>query len=1088
MKNACSKMYQRVTLALPYLFCLAIVGCGEQDQTSAETISYSLQVKPILSDRCFGCHGQDEANRKADLQLHNAESAYKKFADGSQPIVPGNADASIAYQRIISSDPDFVMPPKSTHTVVTPDEAEIIRQWINQGAKYEKHWAYIPPKKPKLPQVTDEQWTSNSIDYFTLAKMSQQGLTPAEKADKKRLIRRAFLDITGVIPTPEQLEKYMADNSEKAYETMLDDLLASTRYGEKMASYWLELARYGDTDGYQNDGERNMWPWRNWAIEAFNKNMPFDQFMIEQLAGDLLENPTKEQIIATGFNRNTPLNAEGGIIDEEFRVEYIADKVDVTSTTFLAHSVGCARCHDHKYDPVSQKDYYKMFAFFNNTKEQGISAGTWAQPNTFYYPNKQDSQLAEKIEKQTRPLATRVRQTETAHKAEITAILKQQVNASEPEKYKNFVAKGKSYINFEKRFGNDPDHASIANTLVVPGKFGNALRFNGQGKYSGFANSRAHPKVFNKKPLGLSVWTRQASAEDLSLFDGLPTYIDEKPKAAKNLPTNGFRLAAQYQKNTRKIKGFDLAINAKNQLEFTVVGAWPKHAIKVVSEPLPKNTDWQHVYAQYDGSEQAKGLSLYLNGKKLQSEIVQDNLEGESTAIRYGDVVFGAPRLAKSGRFTGRDIDEFRLLDKLLTPKDVKLLANASPWQIAGGEFNEYPSEYLADNQQYIKDKIDLLITQEKLQRLIDAKAVQIMVMEDASVFDKPIRPTYLLQRGSYDQPDKSEELTANIPSYFGDISQQYPQNRLGLAKWLASEQNPLTARVMVNRLWQLVFGRGIVNSSENFGIQGDLPTHPKLLDWLAVEFVESGWDMQHMLKLMMMSSTYQQSSDLPDGDNIKDPENLYLSRAGRYRMSAEQIRDSALQAAGLLVNQVGGPSVKPYQPDNFWQSINAKVAYKQGTGDALYRRSLYSYWKRTAGVPSMTIFDAATKDYCVSRRQITNTPLQALVMLNDPQYVEASRVLAEKAYLNYSAVEERIDYISTSLLNRSLEQTELAELIDLLEEMKLAYQAEPQEAEMLLSIGEKPTLVKDTRFTEVAAYVVVSSAVMNLSEFVTRQ
>ncbi|AWB65594.1 hypothetical protein C2869_03705 [Saccharobesus litoralis] len=1064
-----------------------------------EPISYSIQVKPILSDRCFGCHGQDEANRKADLQLHNAESAYKKFKDGSQPIVPGNAEKSVVYQRIISTDPDFVMPPKSSHTVVTPEEAEIIKVWINQGAKYEKHWAYIPPKLPKVPaNDKDDQyqvWPSNSIDNFTLAKMVQHGLTPAEKADKAKLIRRAFLDITGVIPSPTLFDKYMADKSENAYEKMLNDLFASERYGEKMASYWLELARYGDTDGYQNDGERNMWPWRNWVIDAFNHNMPFDQFMIEQLAGDLLENSTKDQILATGFNRNTPLNAEGGIIDEEFRVEYIADKVDVTSTTFLAHTMGCARCHDHKYDPLSAKDYYKMFAFFNNTRETGISAGSWAKPNTFYYPDKQDSELAAYIEKEIAQLEAKVSKVEKAHKADISAKLKQQAKAaidrSNADKYKNLVAKGKNYISFESRFGKDPDKVSIANTAVVPGKFGNALRFNGQGKYSGFANSRVRPKVFNKKPLGLSIWTRQATAQDLKVFDDLPTYIDEQPLSTKslaNLPTSGFRLAAEYQKNTKKKKGFDLAINANNQLEFAIVGDWPKHAIKVVSEVLPKNTDWQHIYAQYDGSEQAKGLSLYLNGKKLKSQIVQDNLEGESTAIRFGDIEFGAPRLAESGLYTGRDLDEFRLLDKVLTAKEIQLLATSSPWQIAGGQFKEYPSEYLADNQQYIQDKTQLLKTQEKLQRLIDDRAVQIMVMQDAAPFDKPIRATYLLDRGSYDKPVKEEALTANIPSYFGDLTGNYPQNRLGLAKWLASDENPLTARVMVNRLWQLVFGRGIVNTSENFGNQGDLPTHPKLLDWLAIEFKQSGWDIKYMLKLMMMSSTYQQSSDFPIADVIPDPENIYLSRGGRYRMTAEQIRDSALQASGLLVNTIGGPSVKPYQPANFWQSINAKVAYKEDTGDGLYRRGLYSYWKRTAGVPSMIIFDAATKDYCVSRRQSTNTPLQALVMFNDPQYVEASRALAEKAYSQFTSPVERIDYIARSLLNRSLESSELAELTSLLDEMLVGYQAEPEQAKQLFSVGAKQAAVDEASFAEVAAYAVVSSAVMNLSEFITRQ
>lgn len=995
----------------------------------SEPISYSLQVKPILSDRCFGCHGQDEANRKADLQLHNPAVAYKKFKDGSQAIIPGNAKDSIVYQRITSTDPEFVMPPKSSHTTVTPEEAEIIKIWINQGAKYEKHWAYIPPQLPQIPSVDDSAWLTNEIDYFTLAKMQQQGLTPAQKADKAKLIRRAFIDITGIIPSPEEFNKYISDNSANAYEKMLDDLFSSTRYGEKMASYWLEIARYGDTDGYQDDGERIMWPWRNWVINAFNNNMPFDQFMTEQLAGDLLTNPSQDQIIATGFNRNTALNAEGGIIDEEFRVEYIADKVDVTSTAFLGQTMGCARCHDHKYDPLSHKDYHKMFAFFNNTVETGISAGSWAKPNTNFYPEPQDSELAQELKTEIDHLTAKVNKLEKTNKAKISAILKEQNEEKSRQNYENLITTGKNYINFDNRFSSDPKKVSIANTALVLGKFGNALRFSGQGQYSGFADSRSQPKVFNKKPLGLSVWTRRASPEDLTIFEQLPNYLDEKSVAQKDLPTNGFRLGTMFQNNINKIKGYDLAINAENQLEFAIVGAWPKNALKVISEKLPDNFAWQHIYAQYDGSEQASGLSLYLNGQPLKVKIIQNNLEGESTQVGYGEVVFGAPEFTAPGLYTGRDIDEFRLLDKVLSAQEIKLLANSSPWQIAGGEFNEFPSEYLAENKQYRLDKTDLLLIKEKLARLQESKSLQTMIMQDAAPFDNPIRPTYLLERGIYDKPDKSEVLTANIPAFLGDISTQYPQNRLGLAKWLASDENPLTARVMVNRLWQLVFGRGIVNTSENFGNQGDLPTHPKLLDWLAIEFKSSGWNMKYMLKLMMLSSTYQQSSDLPEADVVLDPQNIYLSRGGRYRMTAEQIRDSALQASGLLVDKVGGPSVKPYQPENLWQSINSKEQYIESEGDDLYRRGLYSFWKRTAGIPSMILFDASTKDYCVTQRQTTNTPLQALVMFNDPQYVEASRVLAEKAFLKYTTANERIDYIAKSLINRSLAADELIEL-----------------------------------------------------------
>ncbi|GLR70294.1 DUF1553 domain-containing protein [Agaribacter marinus] len=1074
-----------IWVAIAYI---GLVACNSEQQTQSsvfgesfnpnESISYSLQVKPILSDRCFACHGQDADNRKADLQLHSPEMAYKKFKDGSQAIVPGNAELSVVYQRLISEDPDYIMPPPSSHTTVTQQEIQIIKAWIDQGAEYEKHWAYIPPKKAALPKI-ESDWPSNDIDFFTLRKMQQKGLTPTQTSDKATLIRRAFIDVTGVIPTAEQMDKYLRDDSENAYETLLEDLFASPRYGEKMASYWLELARYGDTDGYQNDGPRNMWPWRDWVINAFNENMPFDQFMTEQLAGDLLSNPSKSQIIATGFNRNTSLNNEGGIIPEEFRVEYIADKIDVTSTTFLGQTMACARCHDHKYDPLSQRDYYRMFAFFNNTAETGKANGLTSKPYVHYYAEDENRQLAERLIKKINAIGSDLKifenQNDVQYKS--SSFDKALVDSLSHDKGRYFA--------FDKRYNSKNENIDLANTLIVPGKYGNALRFSASGKYTGFLQSRHRPSFKNNQAIGVSLWTRSPTDDELAILDSIPEYQDKTAVKLNSAPSKGFKLASMLSHTTNR--GFDLSLNLQNQLEFTVINAWPESALKVVSHSLPEDNAWQHVYVQYDGNGKASGVGLFLNGKKLQSKVIQDNLSGD-TDPGWTRLNFGATPFSEPNKYRGRDIDEVRFFETTLNEKTVAQLASLSPWGLEGNRNEAYPTEQLSSNKLYLSEKSEYFIAQEKQQRLEGYHSVVAMVMQDVAPTEDPVRPTYLLSRGDYSQPEKSEILQANIPSYFGDLQGEYPQNRLGLAKWLASDDNPLTARVMVNRLWQIIFGRGIVTTSENFGNQGELPSHPKLLDWLAIEFKQSGWDVKYMMKLMMLSSTYRQSSDIPGGITPNDPENIFLARGTRARMSAEAIRDSTLQASGLLVDELGGPSVKPYQPDGLWEAIAAKGTYQQSSGKGLYRRSIYSYWKRTVGVPSMTLFDASTKDYCVSRRQSTNTPLQALLLLNDPQYVEAARVLAHKAYEHTSGSEQRINYIARSLLNRDLGSEEMQELLRFYDEVNQEFITDPERARALLNVGAYNSEITNEYQADIAAYAVLSSAVMNLSEFITRQ
>ncbi|MBT5187517.1 MAG: DUF1553 domain-containing protein [Kordiimonadaceae bacterium] len=1084
-----------------FLFSVLLTACGENSTTKDEQISYSLQVKPILSDRCFQCHGPDVGSRKADLQLDIPEIAFKELKEGGFPIIPGDAENSIAYKRITSDNPDFIMPPPKSHMTIAPEEAEIIRAWIDQGAVYEKHWAYIPPIKADLPIVGQADWPISPIDNFTLAKIEAAGLTPSDKADKATLIRRAFLDLTGIIPSAEQFDKYMADDREDYFEYMVDDLLSTPQYAEHMASAWLDLARYGDTHGYQNDFARQMWPYRDWVIKSFDNNMPFDEFMTVQLAGDLMPNPTQDTLIATGFNRNTLVSSEEGIVHEEFRVEYVADKVDATSTTFLGHTVGCARCHDHKFDPVSQKDYYNMFAFFNNTKEFGIvKARSDAHPPFMNYFQEDEyldqmNQLLSDIEKQEQDL----RVIELAHFEEYKTRIEKEV-AAIPEHIINELSDDGtlSYNGMETEIEQSND------TLLVPGKFGNAIRIGTQpiSIYYAYAFVGKSIDVKKSDPLGISVWTRREELKAKEYVAPEAKSAEDQNEAEKNgnvyasnkpVLRKPFSLLEQMDMGKEQ-RGFSLRITTEDKLQFVSVSSWPKNAIDVTSkEPITNLKEWQHIYASYDGSGSATGVKFYIGGNEIETEIIKDALTSEIDNTNPLLTGWGYDSL-ETGSIS-HDVDEIRLYHKknLSNEAIVSLSQYSSPvlttsinGRIDGpSDGVNIPAEYMNDNQDYVTAKSNLfdLIDQKRI--LIEEHSQPYMIMEDYPE-DFTTRPTYLLKRGSYEQPDETEILSANIPLEFGTLGDSRPRNRLGLVQWLTSDENTLTARVTVNRYWQALFGKGIVVSAENFGSQGSLPSHPKLLDWLAIEFIESGWDVKHILKTMMMSKTYQQDSSLPNISPVPDPENILLSRGASYRMSAEMIRDSVLKGSELLSPRIGGKSVKPYQPDGLWRELTTFDVYRHDEGENLYRRGLYSYWKRTLPVPSMLLFDATTRDVATPRRTSTNTPLQALVLLNDPQYVEASRVLAQNAIIKHESTEDRIKYIAKSLLSRNLSITELEGLSELQQDMMMDFGQDEEAVDGLLSIGEYK--ISEVGSEELASYAVVATTVMNLSEFITRR
>ncbi|MEX2569089.1 MAG: PSD1 and planctomycete cytochrome C domain-containing protein [Cyclobacteriaceae bacterium] len=746
------------------------------DNSLPDQISYNFHIRPILSDNCFACHGPDANKREANLRLDLEKEAFQALKEHPEkhPLVPGKPGKSEVYQRIVSEDPGEKMPPPDSKLTLADEQIKMIEKWIRQGAQYEPHWAFVPPKKPKLPEIEQTQWPTNPIDYFILNKQEEKGLGPNMEADKEMLLRRASLDITGLPPTLAMMDKFLNEKGPEAYEVLIDGLLADKAYGEKMAIHWMDLARYADSHGYQDDNFRSQWPWRDWVIHAFNKNLPYDQFITWQIAGDLLPDATKEQVLATGFNRNHKITEEGGVIDEEYRVEYVVDRTNTVSKAILGITMECAQCHDHKFDPFSQKEYFQMYAFFNNVKEVGHES-----------------------------------------------------NVGGPETYAK------------------------------------------------------HPKI-----------------------------------------------------------------------QIT--------------------------------NEEVNGILSFVNKP----------------------------------------------------------------------------------------DTLDLMVS----------------VMGDIA---DTARSTYVMERGAYDAP--GEQVFPGTPSEVLPFGQQFPPNRLGLAQWFFDKDNPLTARVFVNRIWLEFFGKGLVGTEGDFGMQGDLPSHPDLLDWLAVDFMENNWDIKRLVKLIVSSSTYKQSSAITSEKLLSDPGNQYYTRSARQRLKAELVKDLVMASSGLLEKKIGGPSVKPYQPDGLWEAAASTGAkngilgtYIQDHGEKLYRRGLYSFIKRTLPPPSMMIFDGSNRDLCETKREATNTPLQALVMMNDPMVLEASRVFAENLLETETSEKEKIHTAFRTIVGRKPDTEEMDILRLQHHEMLTQYKDAPDKAKRILEVGEFP--IKENRNpVEVAALMQVITLIYNLDETITR-
>ncbi len=1039
----------KVLSACGLLACLAAPAAGGDVPA---TVEYNRDVRPILSDTCYHCHGPDAARRKADLRLDSEAGAR-------QAVVPGDPGRSELIRRITSTDDAERMPPPRSGGKLTPRQIELLRRWVVQGAKWQKHWAFLPPVRPPLPAVQDPRWVRNGIDAFILDRLEREGLRPSPEADGVTLLRRAALDLTGLPPTPAEVDAFLADTSAGAYERAVDRLLASPRYGERMAARWLDAARYADTNGYQSDGERSMWRWRDWVIDAFNANMPFDRFTVEQIAGDLLPSPTLAQRIATGFNRNHRGNGEGGVIPEEYAVEYVVDRVDTTCTVWLGLTLGCARCHDHKYDPFRQKEFYQLFAYFNNVPERGKAIKYGNSPPYIKAPTPEQQRQVENLDRRLREAEAAFGRQRPALDAAWHAWEK-----AHPALPPTPWSPAQGLIAHYPLDGDACDGVLAARAgkfldgtpAYVSGRKGRAADFDGRRFLEA---GDAGPFGFYDK-FSLAAWIRPQGPHGGVIV----SRMTDAPQA----------------------DGYSLHLVA-GRLQVNLVKRWLDDALRVETEqPLPSDR-WHHVLMTYDGSRVAAGIKVYVDGRPVPLRVLLDDLNQSFQTKEPLRIGGGA---GPGGRFHGA-IQDVRVYDEALSPEAAEIVATPEGIDeiLAIPADRRTPAQAHKLRAWFLEKQAPEAIRRaaHEVDRLRRQRAALWESIPTTMVMEEMPRPreTHVLLRGVYDRP--GEKVSPGVPAVLAPLPKDAPNNRLGLARWLVDPANPLTARVAVNRWWQMYFGTGLVKTVEDFGSQGEWPTHPELLDWLATEFVRSGWDVKALQRLIVTSATYRQSSRLTPALRERDPENRLLARGPRVRLPAEVIRDQALFAAGLLVEKVGGPSVKPYQPAGLWKEL-ADTDYVPDHGANLYRRSLYTFWKRTVAPPTMMTFDASPRETCVVRETRTNTPLQALTLMNDVTFVEASRMLAQRVMREGGPTPEtRLSLAFRVAASRMPRPVEKKVLLEDFAHHLARYRRDRPAALKLLRVGEAP---RDERLDpcELAAYTAVANLILNLDEVVTKE
>jgi hypothetical protein len=1031
-----------------------------------DIVAFNEHIRPIFVSNCFRCHGSDPGSRKAELRLDRPEFAFAPRANGKPVIVKGNPGASALMRRITSTDPDTVMPPPETHKTLAPREVAILERWIKEGAQYQPHWAFIKPERPAPPDVRSPDRVRNPIDRFVLARLDAEGLTPSPEADRRTLVRRVTLDLTGLPPTPEEVEAFVRDDSREAYEALVDRLLARSSYGEHRARYWLDAVRYADTHGYHFDNYRSIWPYRDWVIDAFNANQPFDQFTREQVAGDMLPRPTRDQRIATGYIRAGMSTNEGGTIPAENLAIYATDRVETTSQVWLGLTVGCARCHDHKFDPISTKDFYSMAAFFRNTTQPAMDKNIYDSPPILRMPRAED--------------------------AERYAALPDEIDAARNAYDCHIDAAGDAFQAWQRTQGpadlpkisdekldirllSDPAEPRILRNVVSPER--------------AFTLTGGHPLAVTS-PQGPAVRLPKGVAADLGDLGDVEsdepfsygawvqvTDIVDGALLARMDVASGYR-------------GWDLFMKG-SRVGAQIISSWNQDAVRVLAQKAVSSEGWHHVFVTYDGSRKAKGVKIYYDGEVQGVYEESDSLRGSirtKTPLRLN-------RRSTGEGTEGAAIHDVRFYRRALSAPEVQVLGTRGALEATlAASPNERTKEQLKPLRDYyvasvdaeairLRDTRDALVAEFEA---IKARSKVTLVAEEMKG-QKPF--AHILIRGQYDQ--RGDKVEAAVPAVLPPLPKGAPANRLGLARWLTDPDHPLTARVNVNRFWAEVFGQGLVPTPGEFGVTGEPPTNPKLLDWLAVEFRESGWDVKALFRLMVTSATYRQSAAVTPEKLEKDPDNRLLSRGPRFRMHGEMIRDLALRASGLLSAQVGGPSVKPYQPPGIWEVVameesNTRI-YVPDRGQANYRRSLYTFWKRAAPPPAMETFNAPTREECAVDRERTNTPLQALVTLNDVQFVEASRRLAEVA-IRESREDDarRLDAIALRVLARPLQSAERDALKPVIGDLRQRYAGDPKAARALVSVGDSSPSASIPA-PELAAWTMVASQFFNLDEALSK-
>ena len=1048
---------------------------GEAFAQSKQTIRFDQQVRPILSNHCWSCHGLDEASRQGKLRLDLRANAIAAGDSGQPAIVPGHPEKSLLIERIDSHDPDIQMPPLVTKKPLSDEQKQILKQWVAEGAEYSGHWAFETPKRPEPPAIADSKWANNPIDHFIAHRLQQEGLRPTEEAAPHVWLRRVTLDLTGLPPSLEELNAFEAaletSPREEVYASAVDRLLKSPHYGERMAMQWLDAARYADTNGYNNDETRTMWPWRDWVIDAFASGMPYDEFLTEQVAGDLLPNPTISQRVATGFSRNHVLTTEGGIIEEEYHVEYVADRVHTTATVFLAMSMQCARCHDHKYDPITQRDYYQFASFFNNVPDKVVSY------------NK--ARMAEPLLKVPSPEQTAELQKIDARLAEVDELLKNRAaNVNEELKAweasltpEQIAAAGpiglRSHLPLDEADGDVIANRVIAEqggtvkgkALRKPGRLGQALEFDG----SNYVDAGQIGDFDNTDKFSISVWIQ--------------------------IPSNDIGSVLSKMDDDNAYRGYDLMIDG-GKIAAHFVSHWPDNAFRIASKNPVSLNEWHHLVVTYDGSKRAQGVKLYFDGVAQEFDVTNNN---ELAGSLKTDKPFHIGRRHKSVPFKGL-VDDLQLFGSELSADEVLTLSKGETFTQLAELLKTPAAERSAEQQQvlvqYFVNQVDPTAKalraerteQPKRRTEIENEIPATMVMSEPA---EP-RPAFILKRGQYDQ--RGEQVESEFPQALSSaVSGAKEQatskkTRLDLARWLTDPRHPLTARVAVNRWWEMLFGLGLVETSEDFGSQGAFPSHAELLDWLATELIAQHWDQRAILRQIVLSATYRQSSNVTPELLQKDPRNTLLARGPRYRLPAETVRDQALFVSGLFSPRIGGPSVRPYQPEGLWEdvSVERRDKYVPDAGEGLYRRSMYTFWKRTCPPPGMATFDAPDREFCLVRRARTNTPLQALVLLNDPTFVEASRKLAERCLTSGSDVNARIDLAFRLVLSRQPDRAERKTIREILDEATKAFTEEPAAAEEYLTIGASP---RDMALppVELAAWSAAMSVLLNLDEAISK-